>query len=195
MPAPARSTRLSGFRTAAMVALLLGTCAALPWLCSCSGDSGGLDDLVTPPTPGPLAEETVGPAGGTIAADGFACEIPAGALDQATDLVLLGQTDGHPRAAGAASPLYRLEGLPPDCADTLTFNLRLTAKAAAQRDPTSVRGLLGRAGFSRSRRSEWTGWQLLPATLADGWIRFPRCSHRWHWSRLHRVRPAYYYPQ
>jgi hypothetical protein len=67
----------------------------------------------------PLAEGTIGPAGGVLQTETFRLTVPAGALGTAHTLKLSIEQNESPLAPYAVSDLYRIDGLPLDIADSL----------------------------------------------------------------------------
>jgi hypothetical protein len=100
------------------IALLLALLCIV--LSSCGGDSG------TSPGDGeenPLAADTVGTEGGTIAADGFELTVPPGAFSSRVELALYESDEDHGLGDECMSRFYRLEGLPAEFGDSLMVRI------------------------------------------------------------------------
>jgi len=131
----------------------------LAMLLSCSGS----EDTVTPPSP-PLAQETIGPSGGNISAEGFQLTVPAGAFDEDVELTLREGDEDFPEDGGAwATGQYLLEGLPAVFHEPLELVLDVTSEGDGE--PLV---LLGETVFVRSLQEEDLAWQPLEAEHARG---------------------------
>jgi hypothetical protein len=83
------------------------------------GESGGGSDIIT--------STSIGPAGGTLIADGFTLEVPAGAFSEPVKLTLYSTDFDKPFGASGRSPLFRLKGLP--AARNKPLTLRILSNA------------------------------------------------------------------
>jgi hypothetical protein len=89
-------------------------------LSGCGGDSG------TGPQPQdetPIAADTIGTAGGTLVADDFELEVPAGAFDSDAELELYESSADHGFGDNCVSRFFRLEGMPDSFSDTLKIRI------------------------------------------------------------------------
>ncbi len=105
---------------------LLALCllVILPLLFSCSQST---EPEENPPPPSDefelIAEADIGPAGGTLEAEGFHLAIPAGALDRRNTLELYSSDTDLPYIENARTKLFRLEGLPQFLGEDLTLTM------------------------------------------------------------------------
>lgn len=122
-------------------------------LAACGGDSGTTPDAGDTP----IAEESIGAAGGVLAGEGFTLTVPPGAFDGSADLALYHVADDSPFADQDIPGHFRIEGLPADYADTLHVSVELPA---VLRDGASSVAL------------GWDGWKPSPGINDRFW-----CNH------------------
>jgi len=92
---------------------------------SCKKDE---DNPPAPPSDQPtlLAQEQIGPEGGTLTSDEVTITIPQGAFSKTADISLYSKEllSGHPLAEGALSGLFQLEGIPADFSKPVTVKIK-----------------------------------------------------------------------
>lgn len=136
----------------------------LATLTACGGDGDG----AAPASGGTAVTTVIGPAGGTLTGpDGVQVEVPAGALDQPTGIVIARSAAGAPAALDAypvAGNVYELT--PHD----LLFNLPVTLRAPV---PS---GALGTSVFMASPGEDWN---LKDAVVVNGVAEWQRNSFSW----------------
>ena len=88
------------------------------------------DETPAPPEPEPeyalLAQEQIGPEGGTLTSDEVTITIPQGAFSKTADISLYSKKllSGHPLAEDALSGLFQLEGIPSDFSKPIAVKIK-----------------------------------------------------------------------
>lgn len=135
------------------------------------------------PIPEPLAQATLGPAGGTLAGGGFAVVIPEGALAAETRITLA-REDGTLAISKGIDPVgdvFVLSGLPPGT-EGIQFRLDLPARRSAPED-----WLMAVGEYTYARNAIGPDWQFRlveDCTVSDGkllWSPPPRPAERGFW--------------
>lgn len=125
-----------------------------------------------PPPGEPIAQETIGPAGGGIVTDSFHLTVPPGAFDTAHTLKLYLEPDASPYEDLDVSALYRIDGLPPETPDSIRIAIRTSDGNA-----TGAMFAIGEDAYTISAGGAAVGWWMLAAADSAGWCvgRLPAC--------------------
>jgi hypothetical protein len=112
----------------------------------------------------PVAQETIGPAGGVLQTDAFRLTVPAGAFDAAHTLTLFVEQNSSPYAQQSVSDLYRIDGLPLATTDSLRIAVQVKDGSAA-----GVMLTIGENSRVISEGGARVGWWTLDAADSSGW--------------------------
>ena len=123
-----------------------------------------------PPPTEPVAQETIGPAGGVLQTDAFRLTVPTGAFDAANTLKLFVEQNTSPLAEYAVSDLYCIDGLPLETADSLRIAVHVNDGNAA-----GAMLAIGENAYVMSAAEVRVGWWMLEAADSSGWCvgRYP----------------------
>ncbi|MFC1572238.1 hypothetical protein ACFL6M_01440 [Candidatus Eisenbacteria bacterium] len=119
--------RTIAFFAACALILALGFCLG------CSESSSGPETGNDPPPDSEVvAEESIGPDGGTLETDDFSMIVPAGAFDTTTDLVLHASSVDDNFGDNGATRAFRLTGFPPSCETAMEIRITYQGTLANQ---------------------------------------------------------------
>ena len=79
-----------------------------------------------------LSSAEIGANGGRLEAQGFVLQIPAGAFSADAQLSLSVSSDATPFGDSAASPAYRVDGLPPEISQPLTVRIQVAEQLSGE---------------------------------------------------------------
>ncbi len=117
-----------------------------------------------PPADVPLAQETIGPAGGVLQTEAFRLTVPAGALETTHTLTLSIEQNESPLAPYGVSDLYRIDGLPLDIAGRLRIAIRPHDGKAA-----GAMLAIGEDAYAISKAGIELGWWMAEGADSSGW--------------------------